>query len=156
MPTVDRAQIVAPPPLLALVCIGLAFLARHFNQLPIFTSGRSFEIGIGAACFVAAVAIVFVARRQMIAVGTHPNPYRHTMAITATGVYRFSRNPIYIAFLLVLVGFAFCANSWWFVVADGLFFLLLQFGVVRQEERYLTGKFGETYLTYCSQVRRWI
>ena len=152
----DRAKIIAPPPLLAVVCIGLAFLARHFNRLAIFHSGGALRIALGVICFVGAVTIVFIARRQMVAIGTHPNPYRPTMAITTTGLYRFSRNPIYIAFLLVLIAFAFWGNSWWFVVADALLFFLLQVGVVRREESYLSEKFGDTYLAYCTQVRRWI
>jgi protein-S-isoprenylcysteine O-methyltransferase Ste14 len=92
----------------------------------------------------------------LIAHGTHPSPYRPTAAIVTTGVYRFTRNPIYVAFLLVVLAFGLFANSWWFVVFGGLLFFLLDFGVVKREESYLLEKFGDPYRQYCRQVRRWI
>ena len=61
-----------------------------------------------------------------------------------------------IAFLLVVLAFAFFANSLWFIVTDGLLFCLLHFGVVKREENYLAQKFGDAYREYCCQVRRWI
>ena len=152
----DRAKIIAPPPLLGVACIALAFVARHYKPLPLLGDGGPVRIGLGVGLCVLAATIIFVARRQMVAQGTHPNPYRPTRSIVITSVYRFSRNPIYIAFLLVVLAFAFFANSVWFIVTTGILLFLLHFGVVKREEDYLSQKFGDAYREYCRQVRRWI
>lgn len=114
------------------------------------------QLVIGGLLVAIAVAIVFLAMRIFVAHGTDPNPYRPTKAIVVTGIYRLSRNPIYIAFLLVVFAFAFFANSLWFIVMTGILLFLLHLGVVRREESYLSQKFGDAYGAYCRQVRRWI
>jgi len=103
-----------------------------------------------------AAALFFLARRTFLAHGTDLNPYRPTQAVVVTGIYKFSRNPIYIALLLVVLAFALFANSLWFIGMAGILLFLLQFGVVKREEEYLLRKFGDAYGEYCRQVRRWI
>jgi protein-S-isoprenylcysteine O-methyltransferase Ste14 len=76
--------------------------------------------------------------------------------VVDSGVYRFSRNPIYVGFLLVLVALAVGANMGWMLVMLPILFVLLHFGVVRREERYLSAKFGAGYDDYRARVRRWI
>ena len=88
--------------------------------------------------------------------GTHLNPYRPTKAIVTDGVYGLSRNPIYVAFLLIVLSFVPFTNSLWFIGSAILTVLLLQFGVVTREEKYLHEKFGAEYDEYCQRVRRWI
>lgn len=155
-PKTDRAAIIAPPPLLALGCIGVAFLARHYKPLPLFWSHSRLQVIIGAVLVLFSIAIIVAARGSFITHGTHPNPYRPTQAVVTTGVYQFSRNPIYVAFLIFVLAFTFLANSLWFVVLDVLLFLLLRFGVVKPEEAYLQQKFGAVYREYNSRVRRWL
>jgi protein-S-isoprenylcysteine O-methyltransferase Ste14 len=152
----DRAPIIAPPPLLGLLCIVAGFVAKHFKPLPLFTAHAVVRIVVGICLVAISAAVIIVARQQFIAHGTHPNPYRPTAAVVTSGLYRFSRNPIYLAFLLIVIAFAFFANSIWFFLSALLLFLILHAAVVRREERYLAGKFGESYAGYCRQVRRWI
>jgi|ERR1041385_1459995 protein-S-isoprenylcysteine O-methyltransferase Ste14 len=152
----DRARIIAPPPLLALACIGLAFLARYFVPLRLSVRAYPIEAAIGVFMLVTAISIIVFARQHFVAHGTHPNPYRPTKALVDTGPFSFSRNPIYVAFLVFVLGFTFVANSFWFVIAAFVLFPVLHFGVVKREEAYLRTKFGAQYEEYCSRVRRWI
>jgi protein-S-isoprenylcysteine O-methyltransferase Ste14 len=152
----DRARIVAPPPLLGLGCIALGFVGEHFKPLPLFRTTGVFQIGAGVLLIAIAAAIIFSARRTFLAHSTPLNPYRPTEAVVVTGIYRFSRNPIYIAFLLIVLTFALFANSLWFIGMAGILFFILHFGVVHREEDYLSEKFGDPYREYCRQVRRWI
>jgi protein-S-isoprenylcysteine O-methyltransferase Ste14 len=152
----DRAKIIAPPPLLALGCIGLGFLARHFCPLYLFKVTHPLQVGIGVLMMASSICIIALARRSFIAHGTHPNPYRPTKALVVTGVHSFSRNPIYVAFLLFVLSFTLFANSFWFVISAGVLLVFLHFGVVTREEIYLRQKFGESYEQYCSRVRRWM
>jgi len=152
----DRAPIIAPPPLLGLLCIALGFVARHFAPLTLFPGTGFIQLLIGSALVVAGVSIILLARQAFISHGTHPNPYRPTAALVTTGLYRLSRNPIYVAFLLIVLAFVFFENSAWFFASAVALWCLLRFGVVNREERYLGDKFGEVYHDYCERVRRWI
>ena len=152
----DRARIIAPPPLLGLGCIGAGFAANHFKPLPLFLRPSPLGVLLGIGLIIAAVVTIFVARRVFVAHGTHVNPYRPTTALAVTGLYGFSRNPIYVAFLVIVAAFSLIANSLWFLAATVLLFLLLHFGVIKREELYLADKFGDAYSRYRSKVRRWI
>jgi protein-S-isoprenylcysteine O-methyltransferase Ste14 len=153
----DRARIMAPPPLIVLICIALGFVAKHFLPgVPFFAAKGNIRVSIGSALVAFAIVIIASSRRAFIEHGTHPNPYTPTKAIVTDGVYRVSRNPIYIAFLLIALSFVLFTNSLWFIASAILAFLWLQFGVVRREEEYLHGKFGREYDDYCRRVRRWI
>ena len=73
----------------------------------------------------------------------------------AEGPYRFSRNPIYLAMMLGLVGLAIAFKPW-ILVALLAFYAVTRYGVIAREEAYLTRKFGDVYRGYQSQVRRWL
>jgi protein-S-isoprenylcysteine O-methyltransferase Ste14 len=156
MPPKDRARIIAPPPLLAVVCIGTAFGARRFEPMPLFAAKSAVQVAIGVGLILVAIGIIAWCRSVFIRHGTHLNPYTPTKAVVVTGPYRFSRNPIYLAFLIFVLSFALLANSYWFVVAAVLLLILLHFGVVKREEIYLREKFGDDYAAYFNRVRRWI
>ena len=79
-----------------------------------------------------------------------------TERIVFGGPYRFSRNPIYLAMLLLQIGISFWANSVWFLLFAASFAALLVWGVILREERYLERKFGADYEAYKTLVRRWL
>ena len=79
-----------------------------------------------------------------------------TDVIVVRGPYRFSRNPIYLAMVFLQLGIGVWANSLWFFVLAMLSALLLAWGVISREERYLERKFGDGYLAYKARVRRWL
>jgi protein-S-isoprenylcysteine O-methyltransferase Ste14 len=151
----DRPAIIAPPPLLGLACIAAGFIAARFKPLPFFPGPPSVRVAISVVLYLVPVVIVFIARRELIEHKEHPNPYKPTAAIVSSGIYRFSRNPIYVAFFIVVLATAVAANNAWLLIAIVVLFVLLQFGVVRAEERYLSGKFGEEYDAYRKTTRRW-
>jgi protein-S-isoprenylcysteine O-methyltransferase Ste14 len=72
-----------------------------------------------------------------------------------TGPYRFSRNPIYLAFTLLQLGIAIWVNSLW-ILATLMASVALMHIVIAREERYLERKFGAEYVAYKSSVRRWL
>jgi protein-S-isoprenylcysteine O-methyltransferase Ste14 len=79
-----------------------------------------------------------------------------TTTIVRTGPYRFSRNPIYVAFSLFHLGLALWVDSAW-LLATLLGAVALVHGVViPREERYLERRFGAEYLAYKASVRRWV
>ena len=88
--------------------------------------------------------------------GTRVETTQPTTTIVAEGPYRFSRNPIYLAMGLGLVGLAIGFNTVWILVALAAFYLVVRYGVIAREEANLERKFGAVYLDYKSRVRRWL
>jgi protein-S-isoprenylcysteine O-methyltransferase Ste14 len=155
-PERDRASVIAPPPLLTVICGAAGFLAGHFRPLPFLGGSSVLRIVLCSAILLLAVTMSFSGLRQLITSREHPSPYEPTKAIVAGGIYRFTRNPIYVGFLLLLLAAAIGANNGWLLLAFLALFFLLQFGVVKPEERYLSRKFGQSYDDYCRRVRRWV
>ena len=81
---------------------------------------------------------------------------RPTTSLVFTGPYRWTRNPMYLAMLLLYIGIALLFDIVWALVLTPLVMLLVVRLVIRREERYLEGKFGEEYRQYKGRVRRWI
>ena len=77
-------------------------------------------------------------------------------ALITQGPYRFSRNPIYVSMTLLYAGLAFLLGNGWVLALAAPVLLVMDFWVVRREERHLEAKFGEDYLRYKAAVRRWL
>jgi protein-S-isoprenylcysteine O-methyltransferase Ste14 len=87
--------------------------------------------------------------------GTNVDPAKPALTIARGGPYRFTRNPMYLALCLLQVALGFFLNDWITLLFVVPLALILHFGVVLREERYLTAKFGEPYLQLKRDVRRW-
>ena len=79
-----------------------------------------------------------------------------TTTIVTVGPYRFSRNPIYLAFSVFQVGISVGINSAWLLVTLVPAIALMSLVVIPREERYLSMRFGEEYARYRASVRRWM
>jgi protein-S-isoprenylcysteine O-methyltransferase Ste14 len=108
----EPRRIFAAPPLLTLAAILCGLGAERFAHLPIF-AGAPWRVlsPIAAALLLIAALIFLAAVRELHAHRTTPNPYLLSTAVVSTGIYRFTRNPIYVAFMLVVVAIAVGANS---------------------------------------------
>jgi protein-S-isoprenylcysteine O-methyltransferase Ste14 len=152
----DRAAVVAPPPLLVAVCIAAGFLAGHFKPFPFIDGLAWYRGALCAALVFFAGAVIFSGIRQLIKHHEHPSPYKPTDTIVAGGIYRFSRNPIYVGFLAIALAVGIGSNNAWLLLSFVTLFVVLHFGVVKPEERYLSVKFGDRYDEYRRRVRRWV
>ncbi len=92
---------------------------------------------------------------QFFRARTHIEPWQPTSRIIVSGVYRFSRNPIYLAMFVFQIGLGLWLANGWVVLCGSLTLRLLSYFVIRREETYLLAKFGDEYLAYTQQVRRW-
>jgi protein-S-isoprenylcysteine O-methyltransferase Ste14 len=111
---------------------------------------------VGAAAVLIAVLLFVAAVRAMRRAGTPVPGDRPTTAIVRTGPYRFSRNPIYLAFSLLQLGIAAWINSLWLLVTLVPAVALMAFVVIPREERYLERRFPAEYPAYRTVVRRWL
>ena len=115
------------------------------------------------ACMICGIVLVILAPSLAISAlivmkkgGTNVDPSKPALTIIRGGPFRFTRNPMYLALCLLQLAVGFFLNDWitlLFVVPLGL---ILHYGVVLREEKYLIAKFGEPYLQLKREVRRWI
>ncbi len=103
-----------------------------------------------------AIALFSFAVAKFRAAGTPVPASKPTTAIVRTGPYRFSRNPIYLAFSVLQVGIAIWVNSLWLLATLAGALALIHYVVIPREEQYLERRFGAEYLDYKASVRRWL
>jgi protein-S-isoprenylcysteine O-methyltransferase Ste14 len=106
--------------------------------------------------FVLALALFAWAIVTISRAGSNVPTNRPTTTIVESGPYRFTRNPIYMAMFLALIGLAVAFDSLWLFITLVPFALVIRYGVVAREEAYLERKFGDVYRAYRSRVRRWV
>jgi len=142
------------PPLVYLGSIVLGLLLHYAWPLPLVGHPVAAPIGVGVV--VLAVALFIAAVRTFRAAGTPVPGNRPTLAIVRAGPYRFSRNPIYLAFSVLQAGIALSVDSLWLLITLAPALALMSFLVIPREERYLEARFPDAYLPYKSSVRRWL
>ena len=150
----DHANVRIAPPILTLLHIIAAFLLARFIRLP-FALPRIIEyIGFALVVigFLSGLGAVLAFRRAR----TTLDPYHPVSSIVTSGVYGFSRNPIYLGFLLMVIGIPLNSGTYWGLILAPIFILLCNKLVIEHEEAYLEKKFGATYTSYTSRVRRWL
>jgi len=151
----DHPRIVAFPPLLWLINAIVSVLV-HFFVVSIPILPQPFALILGIVCLLAGPSLAWPALRTMRAAGTNVNPAKPALLIVRGGPYRFTRNPMYLALCLVQTAIGFFLNDWITLLFVVPLAIVLHFGVILPEERYLEAKFGEPYLALKREVRRWI
>ncbi len=150
----DNPGVIARPPLIYLGLLALGFLADFAWPVALVADAVQYPLGI--ALIVLGVAGVVVSRQQFARAETSIHTSRPTTAIVRDGLYGRSRNPIYIGLSLIYAGIAVAADNIWALALLAPTLLVIRYGVIAREERYLEGKFGEAYLSYKAAVRRWL
>jgi protein-S-isoprenylcysteine O-methyltransferase Ste14 len=153
-PPSDVPNVLIFPPLLYGLALATGFLLQWIAPRPILPSNARYWFG--GVLLASGVFLAIWGRRVMERAGTNVNPTLPSTALVETGPFRFSRNPLYLALTLMYVGLALLANALWVLVWIVPVLVLLHYGVVRREERYLEAKFGDAYRDYRSRVRRYI
>jgi protein-S-isoprenylcysteine O-methyltransferase Ste14 len=152
-PDVANIGLVRPPfvYLISLLSGTVIHLAVPLRLLPVIIA-----VPLGVPLVVVAIALFSYSVAKFRAAGTPLPARKPTTAIVRTGPYRFSRNPIYLAFSLFQLGIAIWAGSVWLLATLVGAVALINFVVIPREEQYLERKFGAEYLDYKASVRRWI
>ena len=110
----------------------------------------------GVAFVVAGVWLIGDAWKLFQRTGQDPKPWKPSPELLLSGAYRFTRNPMYVGMTCLQVGLGLAFNNLWIVLLAALSLLVVHFIAVVPEERYLTGKFGESYRAYVIKVRRYL
>lgn len=142
------------PPVLLLIHIFLTYVLNWL--IPLSFNFPDVLVWIGFALAAIGIGLAASAVSQFMRAHTTLDPHGSVAAVVKSGPYRFSRNPIYLGFVLLLIGFSFILRSYWGLLLAPVLMLSLYQLVIQHEEKYLEKKFGESYTSYRSRVRRWL
>lgn len=146
--------VIAKPPLIHFGLIAAAALYSLVRPSPSLAGGGG--RWAGWAAMAAGAWIMGAALIQFQKAGTPHETDKPAAAFVTDGLYRFSRNPMYLSLVLFHAGIGLAADSLWILLSLLPAFLLIRFGVISPEERYLERRFGAGYLRYKASVRRWL
>ncbi len=142
------------PPVYFLGCI-IVMVLLHYG-LPLVQLIPSPWNWLGCVALVVGFVIGVIAVAQFHREQTTVKPFQQSNALVTTGVYRCSRNPMYLGLVLMLIGLALLLGSLTPFVLIVVFVLIMNQVFIKTEERMLQETFGEEYEVYQRQVRRWI
>jgi len=142
------------PPLIYLAALWIGVGLNHWWPIRLLPGPWGGVAGV--VLIVVGIAIMPPVLMRFHRAGTAFNPHKPASALITDGPYRLSRNPAYIALTLWYLGIGFLLNNGWVLVLAIPVLLVMDRLIVPGEERHLEAKFGEQYLRYKSQVRRWL
>ncbi|HEY0849346.1 MAG TPA: isoprenylcysteine carboxylmethyltransferase family protein [Bradyrhizobium sp.] len=145
------------PPIIYLAAIGVGISLNALLPLPWFRQPLSGVLFVlGWLMIVAFVGLNVSAIRTMRRAGTTVRPDRGTDHLVTDGPFSFTRNPLYLAGIMLVLGIGLILGIAWFLLLAILAAFAVQKLAIEREERHLQARFGETYLDYARRVRRWI
>ncbi len=153
----DKAGVIAPPPVIAFAAVALGLALDWLWP----TSGIQDALGLagrltlGGLLMATGLAIAIIAERTFHRVGTDPLPWKPATRLAATGIYAHTRNPMYVGLALLMAGLGIALASTGILLMLIPAALVLHYGVVKREERYLERKFGEDYRHFKATVPRY-
>jgi len=148
------ANVVIKPPRLFLISIVAGLLLQLL--WPLNFANNVATVLLGLSLIGGSLGLMFWADGTFKRWDTAVNPDNPTTILVTSGPYRFSRNPMYLAFVLIQLGIGLAVSSWWLLIALLPAWIILRWGVIAREEQYLTEQFDAAYLEYKTAVRRWL
>ncbi|HLA88464.1 MAG TPA: isoprenylcysteine carboxylmethyltransferase family protein [Anaerolineales bacterium] len=142
------------PPIVALLFIIVAILLGRFVQIPfavpVFLRNSGFALTFIGFLLGVGTFIEFRKARTTL------DPHGSVKSLVVSGVYGFTRNPIYLGFLLMVIGLPLNSGVYWGILIAPFYVVTMNRLVIEREEAYLEKKFKEQYAGYRSRVRRWL
>lgn len=142
------------PPVVALMFIVIAYFLGRFVPIPVVApmSVRNVGLLLTFIGFLLGVGAFMEFRKAR----TTLDPHGSVKQVVTSGIYRFTRNPIYLGFLLMVIGLPLNSGLMWGLIMSPLYIIMMTRLVIEREEAYLEKKFKDQYTTYRSRVRRWL
>ncbi|MHB8050876.1 MAG: methyltransferase family protein [Coriobacteriia bacterium] len=151
----SRLDLKVPPDAVALAVGGLMWLVSLVT--PSLDAPRPYRVLAAVVLFAAGIAVIAAARVSFDRAGTTFNPtapHRSSHLVT-TGVYRWSRNPMYLGTQFVLLGLGVLLSNVFSLAVSAVYVLYMNRFQIGPEEQVLVGRFGSDYEAYRRSVRRW-
>ncbi len=146
-------RVIYPPVWLLLSLIAI-FLLNELAPAIRFTSLTA-QI-VGGIIIVAGLLLLVVANGLFVRAGIDVIPFRNVSSLVTGSVYRFTRNPMYLGMVAVLLGCALTVGAASALLVPVAFAVIVDARFIRAEEQMLRGLFPDEYRAYCERVRRWL
>ena len=146
----DSPRVFLPPPLIfgGLLALGLLMDIDPLRFGPASILGIA--LGVGGVVLIALALGLFRSSE------TRPEPWQPASSLVKRGIYRFTRNPMYLGMAMLSLGIAMAFTSILGAVLAAVSLIIVDRVVVTREEAYLKRRFGQDYIAYMASVRRWL
>jgi protein-S-isoprenylcysteine O-methyltransferase Ste14 len=151
------AGVVGRPILFFPAAILVGLVLDRLLPVPFAIPGANGMLWIVGGCLIVIGLALFAAGVRNFSRAATPLPTNQpARVLVTTGIYRWTRNPIYLGFLLMYGGIGVAAQSPWILILTLPIAITVRYGVVAREEAYLERRFGDSYRDYKARVRRWL
>jgi protein-S-isoprenylcysteine O-methyltransferase Ste14 len=155
VPSKDRPNTLHWPPILYLVVLALAVLAHWLWPLPALL-GAPVDSSIGWPLLALGIGLGVAGLLRFRTVGTSFDPTAPADALATSGIYGYTRNPMYLGAVVGFVGLGLTSHWTWLIILTPFMAVAVRTLAIGPEEAYLERRFGTAYLDYKTRVRRWI
>ncbi len=152
----DGAAVRIPPPLVYLGAVIVGVVVHAFVAPLSIELLLGLRITLGAAAAVLGLVLMGLAIKLFRRTDQDPKPWVTTPEIISTGVYRITRNPMYVGMAVLQIAIGVGLANWWIIILVPVVLAIVHTTAVRHEEVYLERKFGDEYTRYKTSVRRWL
>lgn len=142
------------PPIWLVFGLVATFACNEYFPGPRFTSGV-WQL-IGGVIIVIGLVLLVIANGLFTRAQTGVIPFRNVSALVTEGIYRYTRNPMYLGMVAVLLGCALTVGATVALFIAPIFAVIIELRFIRPEEDMLRGLFPQDYPAYCERVRRWL
>ena len=150
----DKPKRFFYPPVWLVIGLITIFVLDQYLPLARFTS--SFAMGLGSFAILIGLLMLVHAGGMFKAAETDLIPFKEVTALVTTGIYRVTRNPMYLGMALILLGTACTTGIFSGLFVVPVFMAIIEVRYIRPEEAMLRELFGQAFEDYCKLVRRWI
>ena len=156
-PSAQKAGLVPWPPVIYVVAIAVSLVLHALYPLPWSGSPMSdILVAVGWLALLATAALFFTALRALRRAKTPVNPNAQPEHLVTEGPFGITRNPLYLANTLLLIGVGLVSGITWFLPLALIAAFATKKVAIDKEERWLAEKFGKRYRDYAKRVRRWV
>jgi protein-S-isoprenylcysteine O-methyltransferase Ste14 len=150
----DHAGVVTHPPVFYIIATIIGLGVDYIYPLSFEFQGNEKTAGI---VFVILGTLITALEFKMFASKKQsPSVHASVSEVYQSGIFAYSRNPIYLGVMLWMISGALFYDKLWILIMVGPLVIFMNKVVIEKEEAYLSHKFGDDYLNYMKKVRRWI
>jgi|HubBroStandDraft_3_1064219.scaffolds.fasta_scaffold23275_2 protein-S-isoprenylcysteine O-methyltransferase Ste14 len=155
--TKDSPGVFIPPPIIYAAFFILSFLIQgYFTIKGAFFFHTHWANIFGSIFYFVGVAFIFPSMFEFVKSKNTIITAKPATSLQTTGIYSYSRNPMYAGLIMIYLGLTFQFGNWWTLFLLPILIVTITYYVILPEERYLARAFGDEYAEYKKKVRRWI
>ena len=149
-------ELKIPPPVVTIISGLLIWLLNQYWPQWQISLPMQFGLGVLSAIIGTSLGITALFQFRQARTTAHPPEPKRTRRIVTNGIYRFTRNPMYLGIVFTLLAWALWLGNLAGLLGLIFFMVYLTYFQIKPEERILQEKFGSEYILYKQNVRRWL